>query len=229
MLVSHRFKFIFVKTSKTAGTSVENYLEKFCMPGGEWIKHDTPSRRPVYETESGIIGHRGGREDMSIKWYEHQTASDIRQQIGEDIWNSYTKIGTIRNPYDQAVSMFFMRKMLASRRAGTVEQERAEFEQWLVSGNCPDDKHIYCIDGNSCFDEVIRYENLYPDLNRVCDKFALPFVPTEVIKAGRKSRPVEFSSLNMYTELSKSIVQKKLKYELEFFNYSFPTTAYKCI
>jgi hypothetical protein len=36
MLISHRKRFIFFKTSKTAGTSVESFFEKFCYAEGEW-------------------------------------------------------------------------------------------------------------------------------------------------------------------------------------------------
>ena len=32
MIVSHRHRFIFVKTAKTAGSSVELYLRQFCGP-----------------------------------------------------------------------------------------------------------------------------------------------------------------------------------------------------
>ena len=36
MLISHRKQFIYTKTAKTAGTSVESYFEKYCMPEGKW-------------------------------------------------------------------------------------------------------------------------------------------------------------------------------------------------
>ena len=36
MLISHRKQFIYTKTYKTAGTSVEVYFEPYCMQEGEW-------------------------------------------------------------------------------------------------------------------------------------------------------------------------------------------------
>lgn len=59
MLCSHSKHFLYFKTKKTAGTSVEIYFEPYCLPPGSW--------RPEHaraETVSGfgIIGSRmGGR------------------------------------------------------------------------------------------------------------------------------------------------------------------------
>jgi len=38
MLVSHRYRFIYTKTIKTGGTSVESYFEPYCMADGEWTE-----------------------------------------------------------------------------------------------------------------------------------------------------------------------------------------------
>ena len=54
MLISHRKQFIFTKTVKTAGTSVESYFEQFCKPDGEWQESHAHEE---YVSKSGIIGY----------------------------------------------------------------------------------------------------------------------------------------------------------------------------
>ena len=61
MLISHRKKFIFMKTVKTAGTSTESYFEQYCMPDGEWQQSHG---RDEYATKTGIIGCNGHLKDM---------------------------------------------------------------------------------------------------------------------------------------------------------------------
>jgi hypothetical protein len=38
--------------------------------------------------------------------YEHQTASQIKKLVGDDIWNSYYKFAFIRNPFDWVRSYY---------------------------------------------------------------------------------------------------------------------------
>jgi hypothetical protein len=81
MLVSHRKKFIYTKIVKTAGTSVESYFEKYCMPEGAW---EFAYYREVYDSEEGIIGYRGNNATEN-KWNNHMPAIEIRDKIGTSI------------------------------------------------------------------------------------------------------------------------------------------------
>lgn len=52
MLVSHLKKFIYTKTVKTAGTSVEAYFERYCiLPGDFRVTHT----REEYVSSGGIV------------------------------------------------------------------------------------------------------------------------------------------------------------------------------
>ncbi len=109
MLISHRKHFIFTKTGKTAGTSVESYFEQYCMPDGEW--QESHHGRDQYVSEAGIIGFRGGhiaQRKANPIWYNHMPARAIRNKIGQDIWERYFKFTVVRNPFDKLISGFFM-------------------------------------------------------------------------------------------------------------------------
>ena len=53
MLISHRHRFIYTKTIKTAGTSVEIYFEEACIPPGSDIERGHGIPETV--TEAGVI------------------------------------------------------------------------------------------------------------------------------------------------------------------------------
>jgi hypothetical protein len=53
MLVSHTAQFIFLKTLKTGGASVEIALQKLFLP------QSRAKNQPVFEDETGIVGARG--------------------------------------------------------------------------------------------------------------------------------------------------------------------------
>jgi len=102
MLISHRKQFIFFKTEKTAGTSVEVYFEKYCFPQGNY-EYEEPRDEYINE-ETGIIGPRGGD---GRKFNSHMPASEVKKIVPMSIWNSYYKFTIIRNPFDKIVSYFY--------------------------------------------------------------------------------------------------------------------------
>ena len=87
-LVSHRHKFIYTKTAKTGGTSVESYFERFCMPGNEWTLSQA---REEHVSEFGIVGFRGAKRPANCTWWNHMPASLIREAVGEEVWETYYK------------------------------------------------------------------------------------------------------------------------------------------
>ena len=101
MLISHRHRFIFIKTVKTAGTSVEGFLEPFCCPPGHVVQHWTPTL--IFE--EGVVGSRWPQNDREDHgFYNHMPASEIRERC--PFFDSYTRLTTVRDPYDRAVSYF---------------------------------------------------------------------------------------------------------------------------
>ena len=221
MLISHLKKFIYVQTAKTASTTVEYYFEKYCMPDGEWTER-AERYRPVYISDTGIIGRRGLGEDS--EWRGHAGAQKIKEKIGDPIWGSYFKFCTIRNPYERAISMFFWdRVWMKKLPTGTLEKEAAEFEFWLMGGGFKPTTHVFLINNEFALDDVIRYESLNTDLQRVCERIGVPFVPETLSTFGSGLRPPECTSKAMYTAIGKDIIKYDCAFELDHFGYDFPT------
>jgi hypothetical protein len=225
MLVSHRCSFIYTKTRKTAGSSVESYFEPFCMPEGEWTQRHF---REEYVSAAGIIGFRGSRtEKRKALWWNHMPARLIRRRIGDDIWNAYFKFCVIRNPFEKAISAFYFERCRAdAERTGQevlwTAHDPELFEDWLERSPVPIDRYTFCIDGRFALDDVIRHESLVPDMQRICTRLSVPWEPERLpaFKAG--IRPREATARRLYTSRSRQLVRKAFRFELQYFGYKFP-------
>tara|TARA_R100000278_G_scaffold29947_1_gene27606 strand:- start:46543 stop:47106 length:564 start_codon:yes stop_codon:yes gene_type:complete len=93
LIVSHSNKFIYLKSYKTASTSVEMFFERFCK-------------------DSDIVGYRGPNPIPKDQvWYNHMTPSQIKTKLNNNnIWNNYFKFGCVRNPWDRKLSSYFFEK-----------------------------------------------------------------------------------------------------------------------
>lgn len=239
MLVSHRKKFIFTKTEKTAGTSVESYFEKYCMPEGEWRESHY---RSEYISETGIIGFRGEHE-QGATYYNHMPAALIREQIGADLWERYFKFTVIRNPYEKMISQFTMLEKRAEKNPkknrlqarmnrilkkgppidrvlGKSEIER--FRHWVHLGGVVIDRNKYLIDDQVCVDFFIRQESLLQGIRHVCEHLSIPFEPEIIPRFKTGLRIGKPSTREYYDGETRKIVEEKYQWELERFGYTFP-------
>lgn len=175
MIVSHKHRFIFLKTKKTAGTSIELALSAVC--GRDDIitplaqPEDEPLRRglaPQNWRRPGLVpaAWRGMAElfnlsRKAVDFHEHIKAEKARRFLGERVWNSYFKFAVERNPWDRQVS-YWQFKM---RKLGAKPMTLAEFLEThhanLNSAN------IYSLDGRLAVDHLVRYEHLAGDLDHV--------------------------------------------------------------
>lgn len=157
MIVSHRHRFIFIKTVKTAGTSIEVFLSQRCGPGDVLTPIDPP--------------HELHQPRNCAGFYNHMQAIELRRVIAPDIWNSYYKFCVERNPWDKALSWYH--HLNATRFAGELSLDAclAEHDQPLGHYYYTDHRG----DGSVLVDRVVRYEHLETELAEVFTQLGIDF------------------------------------------------------
>lgn len=175
MIISHKHKFIFFKTRKTAGTSVEIALSQVCGPediitpisaDDEALRHSLGGRaRQNYVIESSY------GEEETFRFYNHVPASEVRKRIGPDIWNTYFKFCFERNPCEKIISRYYHSKKIRgfdmSLREFVNSQDLAEYSDW----------HIYTDAGRVIVDFVGQYEQLERDYLKVMERLGVTHSP----------------------------------------------------
>lgn len=175
MIVSHRHRFIFIKTNKTAGTSIEAAISKLCgpediitpyredneryriasQPQNYRIEHPLKPKRPLWRK----LLHRPERYwHPSVGFFEHMPAWRIRTYLGDDVWNSYFKFAFDRNPWDREVSWYYYKTKSKNPRPSFADFMRKRRSAFV------DNYQLYTIDGTPAVDFLGRYENLREDL-----------------------------------------------------------------
>jgi len=227
MLVSHRKKFIYTKTAKTGGTSVEVYFEPYCMPEGAW---SFAHARQEYVSQTGIIGFRG--KGTGGLWYNHMPAQQIRKQVGETLWREYFKFCVIRDPFDKLVSAFHFfetRPQAGGAATPTGGSDPAaivrRFREWVRLGNSLHDRDKYLIDGAVCVDYFIRYEELHAGVRDVCATLDVPFEPERLPHLKGGFRPANLRLHDYYDAKTIDLVLRQYRFEIEHFGYGPPVDA----
>jgi Sulfotransferase family len=225
VIVSHTHKYIFIKSLKTAGTSIEAALSQHCVGddmvtplGDYWFNRD----------ERGKWIH----SSMNAEGFsQHDPASEVKRKVPPDVWDNYFKFSIVRNPWDRVVSLFSWEarnrpEMKPAKRfyhrLGVPFNEFKETKRLFrefVAGDWTTNDRFYLIDGQPCLDYVIRYERLAEDFAQVCGRVGLPMVALPHLKTGL--RPGEHGYTEYYDEAGKTIVADRHQNDIRLFGYGF--------
>lgn len=213
MLVSHRYKFIYLKARKVAGTSVESYLERYCVNPKLESVYKINENTDFKSDEYGIIGARMNGKG-NVKWLNHKTVPEMKRDLQGKIWNDYTKICNIRNPYDMVVSWYTYTKPFSVLN-------KEGFKNFVLKQNnlttIINNKHIWSDNGKFNF-EYVRFENIQEDLDNIMSKLNLPKYDFELPKY-KVTRNDDWRLY--YDNQTKDIISSLFKEEINFFNYTF--------
>lgn len=191
MLISHPYRFIFIKTVKTAGTSVEAFFEPLCTPPGHVVQHHTPTRLSDY----GVVGRRGPESSEPDQGFvNHMDAASIRALFLD--FDQYRRFTVVRDPYDRTVSWFHFRAQqtsgvlgltLADAQALLAEGRQRDLQQaflhFVLEEGPPLEEHRLCIDGQLAVHRWLRFEAIVADMERLISDWQLP-IPACDVSAG---------------------------------------------
>ncbi len=216
VLVSHRHKFIFLKTRKTAGTSIEMYLEPACTDENLEISE----KREMVKSPAGIVGARVINAKAG-EWGPHMRAFRVKKELGEDLFDQYLKISSVRNPYDRCLSLFLWRKRSLKPNELSPDDFRFAFEFFLLNEQWHNDLQITHIKGSNILNDVIRYESLVSDLQRISALVGFKsdvgdLAITKSTKASRAGKPIS----DFFTKKAKDTVLKRMAWVFDEYNYS---------
>ena len=142
-LLSFSRDFIFIKTRKTAGTSLEIHLAAQCGPD------DIVT--PIYPA---VAGHQPRNHDG---YYNHMPAREIRHLQPDFVARAF-KFAFERHPVDKCLSYF---AMLVHSPAHRRPDNPQSWSAYLDRGDFPVDAHLYTDqDGMLIVDRLYRYEEM---------------------------------------------------------------------
>ena len=188
---------LFLKSRKTAGTSLELALSRYAKrddiitpvsihdeilraqiggrPPQNWSK-DQNDEKELLNLVSEIEKTKPKKEPQLIMkrfagnalFRNHDTGKKVREQLGETVFNKAFKFTIARHPYEQLVSMAYYRM----RNSNKTFDEMVE----AVLNNHKPNSEIYSLDGSSMVNFFVRYEMLHEDLRSIENRFDIQLI-----------------------------------------------------
>lgn len=225
MIVSYSRNFIFVKTKKTASSTVEAVLAAALIEGDIVTQEDGYRHPGSDETWDDEALHRQrrlaklAREDQERPrrkradgFYSHMSAAEARDRLDLAFWERAFKLTVERHPYEKAVSQAFYRAF----RDGRPDVSRY-LDRVLRKGSYAGHP-FWMIDGKVAVDMFLRQETLKPDLERVSVQLGIA-VPETLPRLKVRSRVDRRPAREILSAEQKRQVQETCRVEFEILGY----------
>jgi len=168
VIINHRYEYVFIKTTKTAGTSMEIALSRSCGPSDVLApfgsKDDNVYRKSLgYQTECNY-------EDLNLE--EHSRAAVVREAITPRVFDKYFKFAIIRDPIDYTISRYYW-----DNRSKLPRGIAPSIDDWVRNDSKKiwHNWRIHSIGNEPQMDFYILYDRLHEDASRVSDILGLDY------------------------------------------------------
>lgn len=241
MIVSFEHNYIFFKVPKTAGTSVEMALSRFCGPRDiitpihprDEVRRRPPMRAPQNYSDDPEMERQFAeavaRRDKPVVWLlfrelrtkarfrNHSRAVDIRNHLDPAFWRRAFKFTIDRNPFERVISSAFWRLTERNARSVPTAAEIADSVDWVLE-RASASLHRYTIDGAVVVDRILRYEDLTNELSSIADKVGGD-ISDLLPHAKRSPRKPEQTAANLLTESQKRRIVEKHQRVFDLLGY----------
>lgn len=204
MIISHKYKFIFIKTRKTAGTSIEVDLNPFL---GE---RDIAT--PIYPSVDGHIPKNYKRGFFQKDFKNHMSAREVKQFVGKNIFSDYFVFCVEREPVDKCISHYSMLKNSSNHNKNTKEMS---FDEYVALKRFPNDVDKYTSENEELLvDKIVKYENLATDLSEIAKMLGFDLKLSSRAKVG-------FREDIQVSDLHKEVIYEAFSNSLRFTEYQY--------
>lgn len=225
MIISHEYKFIFVRVAKTASSSL---LDSKTGPIRlEKVKYEAPVPNFLYENFDSVDDFCSFHQ---INDWSHIPLFLAKAYIKPWQYHSYFKFGFVRNPFDRIVSAFEYSKKWYKTHAKSSEVLRkreqtlylGDFKKWILreyGANGKLGKYGSQSEYVKGCDFIGRFENLEEDLKNAINKID-PSLYSPIAKINQSESSKKHYS-EWYDDETIEIVSKLWAKDIENFNYKF--------
>lgn len=228
MILSHKHRFIFIKTGKTAGTSIEVFLSEHCGPDDVLTPITPPEEGHTPRNYQGMVPafrELRARDGLLAalrhpfakrkRFYRHMPAWIVQTRVPPEVWQNYFKFCVERNPWEKVLSHYHM---LSHRQGGTLS-----LDQYFARGKFPVNYRRYTDPPGSriIVDRVVRYEHLSEQLAEVFARLNIPFSGSLGVKAKGGYRKDRTPYQLVFNQEQREIIRKVFAREIELHGYHF--------
>jgi hypothetical protein len=258
VVLSHQYQFIFIKTAKVAGTSIEMFLNQQRGSNDVFTPHWQNEKNYIAQNYQAWFNpckesiYRHGLKNVPLRYRYKATYSDfierkcyfenipawqLKLRLPSAVWNSYFKFTIERNPWDKCISRYYQSKAIYEEKY----RKELSFENWFLyvvnklnrpwetqawGSEAPYNWPRYTDIKNNAIlvDQIIRYENLYEELESLCKQWQIPFNHFNQIRAKHHFKPKEVTYRNFFKQDKEPYIEKianLFRYEIAHLNYTF--------
>lgn len=229
MIISHAHRFVFIKTSKTAGTSIEIGLSQFCgasdvittiLPPDQALRrglgYPGPQNHlaPWWDYRVRDVGRLALRRERLARFTSHMSATDVRTRIGDEMWDDYFTFCFERNPFERTISQYhwWAGRGLDHGLSSFIDSG-AGLRSLKMRGS-----GLYRENGEIIVDKVYRYEDLVDALEDIRRRLALP-APVTLPRAKGTHRTDRRPYAEVLTPEHQDRIRSRFSEEIRTFGY----------